>query len=55
MNYRVYFEPMDIKAESPEEVKQILSYHRLQPDVVRIIVAEDNIWDHRNEKEIKVE
>jgi hypothetical protein len=48
-NYRVYFEPMDIEAESPEEVQKILNFWRSQPEIVRIIIAENNVWDHRDE------
>ena len=55
MKYRVYFEPIDIDASSIEEVEQIYRYARIQPDIIRCIMAENNIWDHSNEKKIKVE
>jgi hypothetical protein len=41
---------MDIEADSPEEVQKILSFWRNQPEIVRIIIAENNVWDHRDEK-----
>lgn len=55
MKYRVYFEPIDIEARTPAEVNKIYLYHRLQPDIMRILVAENNVWDHSNERKIKVE
>ena len=53
--FRVYFEPIDIEAESTEEVQQIYRFARLQPDIIRCVIAENNVWDHSNDKKIKVE
>lgn len=44
--YRVYFEPVDIEADNPDEVEKVYKFNRLQPDILRCIVAEDNLWDH---------
>ena len=55
MNYRMYFQPVDIDADSPEEAQRIFLFSRIQPDIIRVILAENNVWDHRDEKKIKVE
>ena len=44
--YRVYFEPEDIEADDPDEVQVIYHFRRKLPDIMRCVVAENNVWDH---------
>ena len=49
MRYIIYFEPIDIDANSKEEAVKLLDFYRLQPSVSKILPAK-YIFDY-NEKE----
>ena len=42
MKYILYFEPVDIDAESTAEAIRIFEYARIQPDVLKILANPHN-------------
>ncbi len=39
MKYIIYFEPMDIEAESTEDAIRYYNYIRVLPDIIKVIPA----------------